>query len=93
MEYLASGVPVITTCTGQTEDEFRDFVFLLKDETPQGLARVIEYVASLDPEYRVANGIKAKNYMCAHKTWDVQGQRVLDFISKKVLHMDNGLIS
>ena len=32
MEYLTSGVPVITTCTGQTEDEFRDFVFLLKDE-------------------------------------------------------------
>ncbi len=30
MEYLASGTPVITTCTGHVEEEFADIVYLLK---------------------------------------------------------------
>lgn len=90
MEYLASGVPVITTCTGHVEEEFGDFVFLLKDETPQGLANLIEYVASLDPQFRVDKGMMARNYICTHKTWDAQGHRVVNFIFKRVLHMDNG---
>ncbi len=30
MEYLASGTPVITTCTGHVEEEFADIAYLLK---------------------------------------------------------------
>ena len=85
MEYLASGVPVITTCTGYVEQDYADFVFLLKDETPQGLASMIEYVASLEQNIRTDKGTEARNYVCSHKTWHVQGQRVVDFILNKVL--------
>jgi glycosyltransferase involved in cell wall biosynthesis len=31
MEYLASGVPVISTCTGHVEEEFGGFAYLLKE--------------------------------------------------------------
>ena len=91
MEYLASGVPVITTCTGYVEQEYADFAFLLKDETSQGLANMIEYVASLDQNIRIDKGARARNYICTHKTWNVQGQRVVDFILKKLLNFTGKL--
>jgi glycosyltransferase involved in cell wall biosynthesis len=85
MEYLASGVPVITTCTGHVEEEYADFVFLLKDESPQGLARLIEDVMSLDPALRMEKGRKARAYIQAHGTWEAQGRRVVEFIRSEVL--------
>jgi len=85
MEYLASGTPVITTCTGHTEEEFGEFVYLLRDETAQGLAEIIRRVASLHPEVRAKLGRRAQEYMAIHKTWDAQAKKVAQFIREVVL--------
>jgi glycosyltransferase involved in cell wall biosynthesis len=88
MEYLASGTPVITTCTGHTEEEFGDFVYLLRDETPRGLATLIERVAGADPEERKRLGLVARKYMSTHKTWDAQTKKVARFIREVVLGVE-----
>jgi glycosyltransferase involved in cell wall biosynthesis len=80
MEYLGSGIPVITTCTGHVEEEFGTFVFLLRDETAESLAKLIQEVASLSPEDRDAIGRKARAYMLAEKTWDVQARRLTKYL-------------
>jgi glycosyltransferase involved in cell wall biosynthesis len=85
MEYLASGVPVITTCTGHVEEEFGDFTFLLKDETPQGLADLIQCVATLKPAVRFDMGRRAREYMRANKSWDAQGMKIVEFIRERIL--------
>jgi glycosyltransferase involved in cell wall biosynthesis len=84
---LASGTPVITTCTGHIEEEYADFVFLLKDETPQGLARLIEQVAAMEPQLRAHKGQVAQEYMRTHNTWEAQGQRVVKFMCDEILHL------
>jgi glycosyltransferase involved in cell wall biosynthesis len=81
MEYLASGTPVISTCTGHVESEFGDLLFLLKDETAGGLAAMIGQLRSMNPELLAERGIKARNYMAQHKTWDAQGLKVVNYIS------------
>lgn len=80
MEYLASGTPVISTCTGHVESEFGEFVFLLEDETAVGLAGMIRQIRSLDPHLLAEKGSKAQGYMAKHKTWDAQGRKVADYI-------------
>jgi glycosyltransferase involved in cell wall biosynthesis len=80
MEYLASGTPVITTCTGHTEEEYGRFAFLLRDESPAGLATLIREVASKSPDELTTFGARARAYMCAHKSWRVQGRRIADHI-------------
>ena len=87
MEYMASGVPVISTCTGHVEKEFGNFVYLLKEETPQGLSRLIQQVAALDPEERRQTGERARAYMAEHKTWAVQTEKLAEFIRGSVLHL------
>ncbi len=88
MEYLASGTPVISTCTGHVESDFGDFVFLLRDETATSLAEMIRQVKSLDPSLLAERGLKAQAYMEKNKTWDAHGRKVADFI--KSLFINTG---
>jgi glycosyltransferase involved in cell wall biosynthesis len=90
MEYLASGTPMIATCTGHTEDEFGDFCYLLRDETPSGLARLIREVSLIPRAEREMVGMRARLYMKNNKTWDRQAQKVLKFIREHVIHEPTG---
>jgi len=80
MEYLASGVPVISTCTGHIEHEFGRFTYLLKEETPTALCRLIEHVAALSSHDRCETGRKARAYVMTHKTWEAQTRRLAGFL-------------
>jgi len=82
LEYMASGRPVITTSTsGLIEEEYGDMVFVLREETPQALAKLIETVCNLGDEKLNAIGARARNYMLEHKTWGAQSRRVYEFLS------------
>ena len=81
MECLISGVSVISTCPGHVSEEFSDFAFLLKEESPVDLASMVKYVASLAPDIRADKAVKAQEYMIRNKTWDVQGLLVVKFIN------------
>ena len=80
LEYLASGAPVVTTGTGNVEKEFAEFVFLLRDESPSGLAAMLEDVARTPLSEREGRGAAGRAYVSAHKTWAVQAARVADFL-------------
>ena len=80
MEYLASGTPVISTCTGHVEEEYSSYLYLLKEETPSSLAKLIDTIASLPPEKRAEKATRAQRYMSLNKTWDAQGRRIVDFM-------------
>ncbi len=80
MEYLASGVPVITTCPGNVREEFADIAFLLEDETADSLAQLIASVAALPREERDARGRAARDFMAAEKTWAIQARRIVQFL-------------
>ncbi len=79
-EYLASGVPVISTCIRHIEEEYADMVFLLREETPQALAQMIERVAALSGEARTRKGRAAREHVRTHSTWEAQGKRIVEFI-------------
>lgn len=84
MEYLASGRPVISTCTGHVEEEFGQFTFLLRDECPDALAAAIEEVESIGIDARERKGAMAREFMLANKTWSAQGRRVVRLIRSLV---------
>lgn len=82
LEYLASGRPVITTATPDVSEEYGDKVFILREETPEALARLIEEVCQLPQEYLMGFGARAREYVLSNKNWDVQAGRVIDFLGK-----------
>jgi glycosyltransferase involved in cell wall biosynthesis len=84
MEYLASGTPVIATCTGHTEEEFGQFCYLLRDETPEGLAKLISAISAIPIQERRELGACARTFMQENKTWNSQGKKIANYIRQVV---------
>jgi glycosyltransferase involved in cell wall biosynthesis len=84
LECLASGRPVVSTCTGHVEEEFGEFTFLLREETPNGFAAAVQHVERLGKDAREQKGAMARDYMMANKTWSKQGGRVVRLIESLV---------
>lgn len=82
LEYMASGIPVITTATGDLVKEYGDKAFILWEETPMALASLIEEVCGMSPDYLRSCGEKARDYVLARKTWGTQAARVYDFLNR-----------
>lgn len=80
MEYLASGVPVVTTCPGNMAVEYGEFAYLLHNETAEALAYMLLAVASLPKEKRRERGKAAQLHMAKYKTWDVQAEKIVHFL-------------
>jgi glycosyltransferase involved in cell wall biosynthesis len=80
MEFLASGVAVLSTCTGHVEEEYGDLVYLLRDETPEALAAAIRAIRTRPPYEREALGRSAREFMLANKTWPKQGEKLIAYI-------------
>ncbi len=75
IECLGSGVPTISTRVAHSDTEFSGLAYFLDEESPQGLAALISFVASRNPEDRAALGARARAYISAHKTWDTQAAK------------------
>jgi glycosyltransferase involved in cell wall biosynthesis len=80
IEFLASGVPTITTNVAHVKEEFAKFVYLLDDETARGLAELMSSVASKSHQERSTLASQARAYATVNKTWDVQTAKVADYL-------------
>jgi glycosyltransferase involved in cell wall biosynthesis len=85
MELLASGTPVLSTCTGHVEKEYGHVLYTLRDETPAALAARIQEIAGEPDAKRHALGTRARTFMFTEKTWQRQGSRLADYIRSEVL--------
>jgi glycosyltransferase involved in cell wall biosynthesis len=80
MEYLSSGVPVISTSSGNIADEYGQLAYILKEETPESLAELIKLVAQTPDEERRSKAEYAQQYIAKHKTWDAQTRLIRNFL-------------
>lgn len=84
MEYMASGTPVLTTCLPGMPAEYNDYVFLLKEETAEGVADALQEIFSHSAEELHAKGMAAREFVLKEKNNVVQAKKVLDMIGKEV---------
>src|SRR5439155_3898030 len=93
IEYLGAGVPTITTRVAHAETEFAGLVYLLTDESPQGLADLISFVASRSQEERAQLARRARAYVSAHKTWEGQTAKVARYVFELVVRSGDAVQS
>ena len=77
---MLSGRPVLTTLLPGIPEEYHSYLFLAREETPEGLAASIEAVCAR--EDLTAFGERAREFVLREKNWERQGARVYDFISQ-----------
>lgn len=79
MEYMASGTPLLTTDLPGMPKDYKPYVYLIEDESTEGIANVLRKVMSIKSEELTQKGRNAQNFVLKHKNNIVQ--------SKKVIHM------
>jgi glycosyltransferase involved in cell wall biosynthesis len=85
LEYCGSGVPVLTTRVGSSFARLESLVFVLEDETAEGVAEMIRTAVSMGKEERAAKGRSAQRFVFAEMSWRAQGRRIREYLERCVL--------
>ena len=80
MEYMASGTPVLTTNLPGMPEEYKQYVYLIEDESAEGIAQVMRRVLSLDLKKRKEMGRKAQCFVLKKKNNIEQSKKVLQMM-------------
>lgn len=80
MEYMATGTPVLTTDLPGMPEEYKQYVYLLKDETEGGVASALKNMASLSKDEFYSKGITAKKFVLKEKNSIIQASKLINVI-------------
>jgi glycosyltransferase involved in cell wall biosynthesis len=84
MEYMVSGTPVLTTKLPGMPEAYHPYVYLLEDESPQGVTEKLQEVFRLSMAERNAKAAKAQEYVLRCKTNVAQAEKIIDFLKRQV---------
>jgi glycosyltransferase involved in cell wall biosynthesis len=80
LEYMAFGRPTITTALPGIPNEYHEFLYLIRDENPVYIARLITEVCCKSESELEHFGCKARDFVMKEKNYLIQGKRIYDFI-------------
>lgn len=80
MEYMASGTPVLTTKLPGMPQEYNKYVYLLEDESADGVCAALKEILTKPAEELHQKGLDAKNFVMEEKNNCVQAKKVLEMI-------------
>ena len=82
MEYMASGTPVLTTVLPGIPKEYHPYVYLLEDETSDGIADKLKEVLSDSDEILFRKGTEARRFVLEQKNNVIQAKKILEMLSR-----------
>lgn len=83
MEYMASGTPVLTTVLPGMPKEYHPHVYLLKDETAEGIAEMLSTVLGNSDEVLFEKGCEARRFVLEEKNNVIQAKKILDMLNAR----------
>ena len=82
MEYMASGTPVLTTVLPGMPKEYHPYVYLLEDETAEGIAEKLRQVLVNSDEELFQKGTEARTFVLEQKNNVIQAQKILEMLNR-----------
>lgn len=83
MEYMASGTPVLTTVLPGMPKEYHPYVYLIEEETAEGIGKALKKVLSQPDEALFQKGAEARQFILENKNNVIQGKKILDLLETK----------
>lgn len=80
MEYMASGTPILTTKLPGMPKEYNKYVYLLEEETEDGVCKSLKEILTKPAEELHQKGLNAKCFVMEKKNNCVQAQKVIEMI-------------
>jgi glycosyltransferase involved in cell wall biosynthesis len=85
LEYMASGTPLVTTLLPGLPNEYQKYVFLIKDESVNGISNSLNKILEKSQEELHYFGGVAKEFVLKNKSNLRQSKRILNFIESSNL--------
>ena len=82
MEYMASGTPVLTTVLPGMPREYHPYVYLLEEETADGITKMLKEVLANSDEELFRKGNEARRFVLEQKNNVIQAKKILEMLSK-----------
>lgn len=80
MEYMSTGTPVLTTVLPGMPKEYHAYVYLLEDETPDGIADKLRQVLAQPDETLFQKGMEAREFILERKNNVLQAKKILQML-------------
>ena len=85
MEYMVSGTPTLTTKLPGMPEEYYPYVYLLEDETPDGVAGKLREIFAQSFETRRQKAMSARKYVLEHKSNIAQSKKIMEFLDREFM--------
>lgn len=80
MEYMLSGTPILTTKLPGMPKEYYKYVYIIEDETINGMKKILEEILSKSNEELEQKGLKAREFVIKEKNNYVQANKIQKLI-------------
>ncbi|MBQ3413197.1 MAG: glycosyltransferase [Oscillospiraceae bacterium] len=84
MEYMASGTPVLTTKLPGMPEDYYPYVFLIEDESEEGMAKAYRDILGKTDEELSQKGKQAKQFVLTKKNNVAQAKKVISLIENQI---------
>lgn len=81
MEYMVSGTPILTTKLPGMPEEYYKYIYVINDETVDGLADDLSYLLNKSSEELYIKGKKAKEFVLKNKNNIIQAKKIIELIT------------
>lgn len=82
MEYMASGTPVLTTVLPGMPPEYHPYVYLIREETPAGIAHALKQVLEQSQQVLQQKGLAARAFVLEEKNNVMQARKILEMLER-----------
>jgi glycosyltransferase involved in cell wall biosynthesis len=80
MEYMASGTAVLTTDLPGMPSEYKEYVYIIKNETKDGIKETLKNLLKQEPQSLYEKGLAARNFVLTQKNSKIQSGKVLELL-------------
>lgn len=80
LEYMVTGVPVLTSKMPSLPDEYLGYVFTLDQYSSRALVQALSDISSIDREDLINVGDRARRFVLSEKSGIKQARRILRFV-------------
>ncbi|MHA7847586.1 glycosyltransferase [Serratia sp. D1N4] len=84
IEYIAAGIPVLTTRLAGIPDEYFDYLNVIEDFSVESIANALKEICSASQEDLSRKSARGREWLLDNKSCHAVGERVVEFMEKNM---------